>query len=421
VKGMVISMIKDSRKYIILFLFGILSAIFVNPMEIKAASAKVELTSDTYKATIGEELIIYINITSDTEFKDFEANLLYDEEVLEYQSGASFIAGSNGFLKISDRGRAEDELNRKYALKFKALKVGNSKISFSGRVMVYDAENGLEMSVSANEIDIKVTAAQTASDNAKLKSLKISPSTLTPEFSPEHYEYTTTVGYENSKLIINAVPEDEKAKITIIGNDSFKEGENKVTISVLAESGTIIEYNINVLREAKSESHDSDEVIDSIEQVAKTFDLIMEDNSIYAVYGGKIEIIEPGSEVEIPQGYIKTRLIISETSITAFAKEENLDSDFMLIYAKNDQGVESFYKYDKVDKTIQRYAPDIIEIPSEIETKNPTDHDLSQEYKSNMMKAVVVIALLVGLCAILLIVLINMYMKLKGYKEDNIL
>ena len=87
--------------------------------------------------------------------------------------------------------------------------------------------------------------------NAKLNSLKIEGVNLEPEFNPETLDYKANVGKDVTSLKIDAKAEDEKAKITIEGNEKLKAGENTVKISVTTEDGAVTTYLIVV---TKSES-----------------------------------------------------------------------------------------------------------------------------------------------------------------------
>ncbi|MDF2944589.1 MAG: hypothetical protein K0S01_3447, partial [Herbinix sp.] len=230
------------KKQIGVFILLFIAGGFVTAKPCLAASAEIEIASEASSITVGDNVYVYITITSNTLFSDFEANLTYDDNILEYQGGASVITGSSGFLKISDMGITEGSNTRKYTLKFEALQVGTSEISFSGPAMVSDFALEREMSVSSNVLTLEVKPTVTASSNANLKSLKINPSILEPIFDKNVFNYNVNVGYETENLIIDALPEDNKASVSISGNDFLKEGENKVIVTVLAESGDIIEY-----------------------------------------------------------------------------------------------------------------------------------------------------------------------------------
>ncbi len=53
---------------------------------------------------------------------------------------------------------------------------------------------------------------------------------ISPEFSPNIYEYTTTVQFDVNSLKIEAKPTIENTSIEILGNENFQIGENIVTI-----------------------------------------------------------------------------------------------------------------------------------------------------------------------------------------------
>ena len=402
--------------FLILFIVGL----FINTKPCLAASTEIKINTDKNEVTVGDEIIVYFNLSSDSQIGDFEAYLNYDDEILEYKEGPSFISGGIGLLKITDSNVMEGSDTRKYAIKFQTLRSGSAEISFQDPVMVFDFDTGMEMSVSHNVLNIEVKSAKTASDNAFLKSLKISPAQLEPEFQKETYQYSTSVSYETEKLIISAIPEDEKARVSISGNDFLKEGENKISITVLAESGVNIEYTIDVIREAKKEEHtETDEK--PIEEIKSFFEVVKEGNNIYAIYSGKYELLVPGDHVSIPKGYIKTKAILSDISVTVFSRENDLDNDFLLIYARNEQGEEGFYQYDRKEKTLQRYeAGERRDYQNSNEGPSIEEIMTSQMYKKNLRKANFMIGLLSVVCILLLFALLGLgaqFLKRKGRRR----
>ncbi len=76
--------------------------------------------------------------------------------------------------------------------------------------------------------------------------------TLTPEFKKDVTEYTVQVGKDVTELQLDAVPEDEKAKVTVEGNTDLKDGENKVTITVMAEDESKTVYTLIVNKTDKT-------------------------------------------------------------------------------------------------------------------------------------------------------------------------
>lgn len=400
------------RGYLKAAIFWLLTitCVFLNMTTARAASANIEISAGNNTVTVGDTVHVYINIKSDKLFSDVEANLVYDEDILEYKSGPSFITGSSGFLRISDVNISEESKSRKYSLEFKALKVGKCEIEFTGSVMVYDYESGFPMSVSSNVLELEVKAEQTASENVNLSSLKISPGELTPAFDKNVYEYSTNVGYDVEKLVVVAIPEDEKATISISGNDMLKAGENKVTVTVTGEAGNKKEYTINVTKEsAPDDGLDTGEI--TPDDKHGSFELVRgEDNQIYAVYSGKYKIIVPDDSVKIPEGFTRTKIIISGISIDAFAPEDETDSDFVLIYAENELGEANFYRYDKVERTMQRYVDE--QSSSNQPEENPdVDAMNAEKYRSKLNKAAIVIAILSAVCILLMVLCIRMFIK----------
>jgi uncharacterized protein YkuJ len=408
-----------TKRYIAALLFLFLLGGLLVKETAYAASAEVELSSDSTQVTIGEEFFVYVNVSSDVSFGDFEGSITYDDDVLEYQGGSKEIKGSSGYLTLSDMSNTDGDTKRKYTMKFEAAEVGICKIAFSDRAVVYELE-GAEMSVSSNVLTINVVAPETASNNTKLKDLKISPSTLVPEFKSDTYEYSTTVDYEAEQLVIVALPEDEKASVSISGNEDLKEGENKILISVLAESGDDIEYSINVMKTAAPEISEAP----ADENIQKTnhgnFEVVRTDDDKIAIYSGQYKLLEPGSEVAIPSGYLKTKLIISDISVTAFYPNGNIASDYLLIYAENELGETGFYQYDRVERTLQRYVPGNDIIQGDVSDTDMEELISSEEYQTNLTKAAVVIAVLSALCALLIFICIRLFVKSKGYKEDEL-
>lgn len=403
---------KKMRKYMLAMLICFLAGSFMVTKTGHAASAEVDISTDRSEVTVGQTLYVYLTITSDTAFGDFEANLTYDEEVLEYTGKQSYVVGNNGFLKISDMNVSDGDTVRKYTLEFKAINIGISDISLMEPFMVYDYESEDGMPVSANVLTVQVEPEETASDNAFLSSLKIKPSELQPAFDKNIFSYKTTVDHETEKLIINAEREDSNAIVRISGNDSLKEGENKIVVTVIAESGTVIEYNIDVFREyasAEDEVPEDSPITPSTKH--GTFEIVRTGDELFAVYEGKYKLVEPGPEVRIPSGYIKTKIIISDISIDVFAPEDNLGYDFLLIYAENELGEPGFYSFDRVERTIQRCVPDDLAIRAPETDQLAEINKLKSDYRSNLMKAVIIITLLSVLCAVLVVLCVRFYMN----------
>lgn len=405
------------RKLITLFASLLLSFFVIATADTKvclAASAQISLTADRDEIRAGDIFHVFITIESDVAIGNFEANLTYDDSLMQYNGGASVISGSSGFLKISDMYVNEGDYSRKYSLEFEALKVGTAKIEFFGRIMVYDFDYDREMPVSSNVLELEIKPDVTASSDARLKSMQVFPAGLNPEFDPDVYDYYINVGNETQRLVITATPFDANATVSISGNDFLDEGDNNVVISVLSEAGDIIEYTIKAYREPAADEPATD-LPDNEGRPEDYFELYREDDRIYASFGGKYEVIEPGEGVAIPEGYKVGSITISGITIPAYIPENNDQSEFVLIYARNEYGDEGFYKYDRIEKTLQRYNDS-----SWVIDNGAGNEEGRKDDSRNLAKAVFVIVLLCALCILMTFVAVRMYIRLKGYKDDDL-
>lgn len=412
---------------------------FMPTLNSLASSATISFTSKDTTISVGDKVAVALTVKSSANIGDFETFVSYDSNVLEFVEGGINVNGGDGLLKISDINTVDSEQSKKYVMTFKAINTGASEIAISDKAVVYDYDEGVEMSVSSNRLSINVKATSTASTNADLKSLKISPGSLSPNFDKDTTVYKTTVGKDVSSLIVSGTPEDSKAKVTVSNADKLSEGENKVTVTVKSESGTTKEYLIYVTRvsdnqselasgneDIKEEESDGDNMTDITEdgQEVENEDeqgvhVTNVEGEIVLTTSGKYIITEVTDETIIPKGYVKNQIMIDDIAVTVYTLEDDLENDFLLIYAKNSEGNEQFYQYDRIEHTVQRYTGDD-------QNKNESDEsevtkELTQEqYKNNLNQLWIVIAVLAGISVLLSLILIRIVMKRKGYKDDDL-
>ena len=86
------------------------------------------------------------------------------------------------------------------------------------------------------------------STNNYLESLQVEGYEFTPEFEKQTLEYTVTKEVEQEKIRITATASDARANVEGIGEIQLKAGQNQCRVDVIAESGTVRTYLINVTR-----------------------------------------------------------------------------------------------------------------------------------------------------------------------------
>ena len=103
----------------------------------------------------------------------------------------------------------------------------------------------MSLTTSSGTVTVKAPASY-SSDNT-LKSLQISPGTLSPAFSPDRTTYNATVDADVTELVVSAAANDSAAKISISGR-RMDPGSNTTTITVTAEDGSVKKYIIYTTR-----------------------------------------------------------------------------------------------------------------------------------------------------------------------------
>lgn len=110
-------------------------------------------------------------------------------------------------------------------------------------VEVYSPVTGISKSYLLTFVRSKSTVAE-------LVDLSINPGRLQPEFRPDRTTYSATVPHEVTEVAVEYQAGDAWAKVTVEGNKDLKVGTNRITVTVLAESGDKRVYTINLTREA---------------------------------------------------------------------------------------------------------------------------------------------------------------------------
>ena len=132
----------------------------------------------------------------------------------------------------------------------------NASVEISGNKGLKQGLNTITISVTSedktkrNEYKIQVTkTANLELANTNLETLAIENALLNPPFDNIETKYKTEVSNKIEKLNILAIPQNEKAKVQIIGGDNLKVGKNIIEITVTAANGiTKRKYQIEVYK-----------------------------------------------------------------------------------------------------------------------------------------------------------------------------
>lgn len=317
---------------------------------VKAASATLTFSAEKRTVTVGDVFYVVLVLDSGENIGGFEGYISYDSEIAEFDTGGKFVNGGEGLLRINDVDSTEASTTKKYSLKFKAKKTGECVFDTSEAPAVYN-EAGEDLSVSSNKLSISVHKSKSLSSNNRLAKLMISPGELNQEYSNDITAYKTEVPYENDMLFISAVPEREDAAVTVEGNEDLKPGKNFVHVVVTAPSGDKRDVQIEVTRleEGASQAADIEKAETGLVlSKDKENNLVLSDKHIYTA--AKLE-----DDSAIPAFYEKSELTLEGEKLEAYVLSRDQGNEFVLLYLTNEKGNTGFYKYDRVEKTIQRY------------------------------------------------------------------
>ena len=245
----------------------------IAPQKASAAEAKVSIALSQTNLRIGDSVSVTVRISTDGLIGSYSMAVTYNSGVLEYTGGSG--NGGGGTVLIS--GFASGTENSLSAtLNFKAIANGSCTISTSGGSVYNWAEEAQTISYAGATVTVAAPQAPASTENGgnsgdgttealkgsgdnSLKSLEISPGTLTPAFQPGTTAYSVTLPEDTTSIVVSAVPNDAKATVAVSHNNDLEPGENKKYIVVTAENGTQKTYVLNITcGEAKEEPDEAE-------------------------------------------------------------------------------------------------------------------------------------------------------------------
>lgn len=398
-------------------------AVLIMPQKAYAASAEMNFECDVQEAVVGDVITVYLTIKAEVLPGNFEGYISYDSEVFEYRDGPACISGSEGMLKVNDMVVDSTMNSRRYMMTFEAIGRGECEFSLLGSPELYEFEDGYLMSVASSPLVVDVKAKSTASDETGLAGLRISPGALIPEFNENMTEYTTSVENNVTRLIVSAHAKELSADVSIDGGDNLAVGENRITITVTAPSGAEKMYVIICTRAEAGETVEPDEDPGASEE-EKLVGLKNVEGSTFIF--GKYEylVCDIPEDFVSPEGYVETAVVLDGISVTAYVREDKTDDDFLLMILQHGDSSPDLYCYDRVEKTIQRFASgsltNIITVQKPQQDTNPVQTGGEEVVQQDITGLVLAIVVLCAICAILLVLTIRLFMKNKGMNTDDL-
>lgn len=359
-----------------------------------AANARIAFSDPSAQAGQEVRVTMKFSSTDGDLLGDTKVTLNYDPTMLEYVDATGTVSGGNGILQVRGGSGTTEVVTE---MRFRALRAGTATVTV-GDWEGYDNNGQTLADVKTGNSTITIQGLETSSEDATLQSLQISPGKLEPAFTPGVENYTASVGLDTESLAVSAVPNNGSATVTLEGDSGLLEGENTVVCRVTAEDGTTVKtYTILVTKSEGGENggeatipEPAPEVLAELSSLAK-----------------KVQIIALSADVAVPEGLKESEITIGSAKVTGWVPEGEEDPAYCVFYGINENGDADFYRFDRQDKTLQRYFDDGEKVNPELLEAGEKYNELVDDYNQLKWIAIGGGGALLVLILILLILLIS--------------
>lgn len=284
---------------------------------VNAATANISVSTSKSQVVVGNTFTVTTKISG--------SNLGVWEWTLSYDTSKFKLTSGGNVRHVSD---FSDNIKTK-TWTLKAIGKGSGTISVKAAGAYTKSQD--TMKVTSNSKTVKViTQAELESSYSKdnnLKSLSVEGLTLEPSFDKNTTDYKVTADSNTTEIKINATKSDSKADLSGTGTFKVTEGENKFTITVEAENGSVKKYNILVN--------------------------VTDPNPITAKINDKdYTVVKRESNLTKPEDYEKTEITINDSKVPAFYNEVN---KFTLVGLKDTDGNITLFLYNSESNTFSEY------------------------------------------------------------------
>lgn len=222
-----------------------LNAKIVVEEELESQDYEGNVTTTKQEKTVLEEnknvtIVEKSNSENETETENKDNNKTDD---IKTENEASSDKKQNDSKENEDQdSKKQEESNKPNNAQ---VPTSNSNSNNKSNGFSNNSSNKSMTTVTTKNGENKETAIYNGSNNNYLKKLKVKGISLNTKFNKENTSYFINVT-DTSSLKITATAEDDEAKVVITGNDSIKQGTNKILIAVTAENGDVRYYRIFV-------------------------------------------------------------------------------------------------------------------------------------------------------------------------------
>lgn len=319
------------------------------PVNYSYGAGSISLSGIPSNAKIGDTFTVTVSIP-----EGHMAGIIveYDKTILSYVSCSVESTGGQGDVHLGIYNGTSATIT------FKTIAEGESNI----RAYLNDnigCSNAEGEEVSLAEVSVKITVKNEASSSVdpgksadnSLQSLKVSPGTLTPQFHPSTWNYTMTVDYSVTSIVVDAKPSSSKATLeSVTGNENLQVGENTISIAIVAENGTRHVYKIVVTRMPQDANvGDGDEGNEGNDGGDEENDENQTPTVKFSYGGRELSVNTNIPEEMTPLGFASSTKVISGAAVPVLEFE---NGKLTLVYLTDAEKHGALYVYDETEKDV---------------------------------------------------------------------
>lgn len=408
--------LKRSIQIIMLSLIVVISC----KMNVLAAGNSISFSDPT--AAKGETIIITVKVATDsTAIGTVDMTLAYDADALEYTGSSSAVQGGSGSIKIADTAPDTATQTMTYELTFTALKTGTSSVEVSDYkvVDVYEAVVSMDH-VGSSNVEVTEDGSNAAAEaSATPEPTKEAVETMTStEETQENAGENTSISVNDKLLTPLPLPADAELKGYTKGTLEYKGETMEALVSDYMELYVLY----------MSDTAGNQDYYVYYKEVDQFTEFIKIDNG-----GDKFIVVLDGYPRDISiYGFERTTIMINDKKVGVVWKYtddliaySNAAAEYYLVGGLSESGINTWYVYDFVEKTYQRYfvqpanmieeesGPDLTLTEQEQQVK-----ELNEALQKSKNSRLMVIGVLFFLVLILLIAVINMFLKIRILKDE---
>lgn len=330
-------------KKLIAFITILVMSIMLIPVNYAKADETARISISSVSGTVGDKVTVTLTVSASDSIDAAAIPVSYDNSIIKPVSSGNSGIVSFALLDASAYGSTES-----ISMQFEIIAAGTTTLKVVGDAKISVNGERAQVSSSSGTVTAKAPASY-SSDNA-LKSLQISPGTLSPAFSPETTTYKATVDSDVEELVVSAVANDGAAKVSISGR-RMDPGSNTTTITVTAEDGSVRKYVIYTTRPETSQETAA-EVPSQTEVQQESSSQTQNSDGIVTIDGKKFTISQDYTAHELPDDYDTAEYDYDGSKVIV---GKGLKTGLILMYLESDNGEGGFYVYDETAKTFSPY------------------------------------------------------------------